>query len=391
MTRKEFLKLSAILGINLPLVSSLSSAKTSDYHNKKKTAFSGSVLILGAGAAGLSAAYLLHQQGIDVQVLEASTVYGGRMKRSIEFADFPIPLGAEWLHTKRSILTKIVNNKSRTVETITKPYNTDLDFALVDGKKASLKELGFSIDQKFINATWFDFYEDYIVPSIIDNIQFDSRVYGVDYSGNEVKVLTEHRTYTADKVIVTIPVKLLQNEAIHFTPALPTEKAKAINEVHVWDGCKAFIEFSEKFYPAAIGFNSIPIHQGHKLFFDASYGQHTQKNILGVFAVGAVSKPYINKKGIELKDHLLRELDEVYDGKPSKTYIKHIFQNWTADPYAGGAYVHYLEKQKNIRALGKSIEDKLYFAGDAYTDGKEWSSVHAAANAARRAVKEIFS
>jgi hypothetical protein len=39
--------------------------------------------------------------------------------------------------------------------------------------------------------------------------------------------------------------------------------------------------------------------------------------------------------------------------------------------------------------LGQSINNKVYFAGDAYTTGDDWSSVHAAARSAIRAVKEI--
>jgi monoamine oxidase len=40
----------------------------------------------------------LNQRGIQVQILEALSVFGGRMKRVTDFADFPIPTGAEWLH-----------------------------------------------------------------------------------------------------------------------------------------------------------------------------------------------------------------------------------------------------------------------------------------------------
>lgn len=379
------------MGINLPWVPYLGTAKKPNYYSTKARGFSGSVIVLGAGAAGLSAAYLLNQQGIEVKVLEASSIYGGRMKRTTEFADFPIPTGAEWLHTRRSILDRIVNDKSKAVKTITEPYDADMEFALIDGKKARLEDLGFSIDQKFINSTWFDFYEDYIVPSIADRIQFNSPASKVDYSGPKVRVVTENETLTADKVIITVPVKLLQEKTIQFVPDLPPEKAAAIDDVIVWDGCKAFMEFSEKFYPAATGSNSIPVDQGHKMFFDAAYGQKTQKHVLGVFAVGSLSKPYLDREGEALKNYLLQELDEIYNGKPSKTYMNHIFQNWTAEPYAGGAYVQYFEKQKNIRALGKPVNKKLYFAGDAYTDGREWSSVHAAANAARKAVKNILS
>ena len=65
------------------------------------------VIIIGAGAGGLSVGYLLNQQGIDFEILEASSVYGGRMRRTTTFADFPISLGGEWLHVEREIFTLI--------------------------------------------------------------------------------------------------------------------------------------------------------------------------------------------------------------------------------------------------------------------------------------------
>jgi heterodisulfide reductase subunit A-like polyferredoxin len=102
MTRKEFMKISGLLGISIPLPSMLASC---DKENIEPNDFSGSVLIIGAGAAGMASGYLLEQKGIDFQILEASNTYGGRMKRATSFVDFPIPLGAEWLHVEESELT----------------------------------------------------------------------------------------------------------------------------------------------------------------------------------------------------------------------------------------------------------------------------------------------
>ena len=48
--------------------------------------FKGKVIIIGAGAGGLSAGYLLAQQGTDFEILEASENYGGRIKINQEFA-----------------------------------------------------------------------------------------------------------------------------------------------------------------------------------------------------------------------------------------------------------------------------------------------------------------
>ena len=56
------------------------------------------VLVLGAGIAGLSAAYHLKRAGIEATVLEARDRIGGRVWTDREFADIPIEFGAELIH-----------------------------------------------------------------------------------------------------------------------------------------------------------------------------------------------------------------------------------------------------------------------------------------------------
>ena len=56
------------------------------------------VLILGAGAAGINAAKMLHDLGIkDFLVLEAQDYIGGRMKL-VPFAGLKVEEGANWIH-----------------------------------------------------------------------------------------------------------------------------------------------------------------------------------------------------------------------------------------------------------------------------------------------------
>ena len=56
------------------------------------------VLILGAGAAGITAAKTLHDKGItDFLVLEAQDYIGGRMKQ-VPFAGMKVEEGANWIH-----------------------------------------------------------------------------------------------------------------------------------------------------------------------------------------------------------------------------------------------------------------------------------------------------
>jgi len=91
MIRGEFIRICGLLGIGLPLSSTLIGCKDSI----ELGPFNGKVLIIGAGAAGLTAGYLLNQNNIDFEILEASDQFGGRIRIDNDFADFPIPLGAE--------------------------------------------------------------------------------------------------------------------------------------------------------------------------------------------------------------------------------------------------------------------------------------------------------
>lgn len=387
MTRKEFLKISAIFGVGLPIQSTLTSCSTDDSPSPD---FSGSVLIIGAGAAGLSAGYLLKQRGIDFQIIEASSTYGGRMKTTNDFADFPIPLGAEWIHTDTDIFNRIVNDGSVDVGIEAISYkNTDRSGLWRNGV-LTIEDLGVENDKNFLNSSWYDFFNEYIVPTVRDKISFSHIVTTVDYSGDKVVVNTQNsEQFTADKVIVTAPLKILQNGDITFSPSLPNDKINAINNTDVWDGIKVFFEFSEEFYPTYVDFDINPSTLGQKLYFDAAYGQNTNRNILGFFCVGTPALPYTALSGNALKDFMLDELDEIFSNQASSNYIKHIEQNWSSEPFSQGAYLNDHENWREVRELSKTVADKLYFAGEAYTLGEDWGSVHNAAEAAKRAVDEI--
>lgn len=63
MDRKEFIKMCGLLGIGLPVLPAYNALlKNTRIKSTDK------VIVIGAGAAGLSAAYLLNQQGIIVEV-----------------------------------------------------------------------------------------------------------------------------------------------------------------------------------------------------------------------------------------------------------------------------------------------------------------------------------
>ncbi len=112
---------------------------------------------------------------------------------------------------------------------------------------------------------------------------------------------------------------------------------------------------------------------------------------MGYFMVGDIAQPYVESTDAELIEKVLSEIDALHDGKATPNYVQHVFQNWSAEPFARGAYMQYYESAGRMKELGKPVGDKLFFAGDAYFNGRDWSSVHVAARAAKRAVSALVS
>ncbi|MEB3226285.1 MAG: NAD(P)/FAD-dependent oxidoreductase [Synechococcus sp.] len=93
MKRRHFLHLSQLIVLSYLL-------STSCQHNNVRTNNDQvpSVLIIGAGLAGLAAAKRLANEGYAVQVLEGRDRLGGRTWTSNVWADAPVDLGASWIH-----------------------------------------------------------------------------------------------------------------------------------------------------------------------------------------------------------------------------------------------------------------------------------------------------
>lgn len=66
------------------------------------------VVVIGAGASGLSAAYTLEYLGLPYTILEASSTIGGRVLEMADFVNVPLDLGAEWIHVMPRVLQDLL-------------------------------------------------------------------------------------------------------------------------------------------------------------------------------------------------------------------------------------------------------------------------------------------
>jgi monoamine oxidase len=350
------------------------------------------VLVIGAGPAGLTTAHLLVQQGVEVQVLEADVTHGGRIKHDVDFVDFPIPLGAEWVHVEPGIFDEIVNDPSVEVTTELRPYVDGDQQAFYDGDVTFDPLEGFEGDTKFVGSSWLDFFNTYLLPGIEDRIVFNAAVTAIDYRGDVVRVTDNGGVVReADRVVVTVPLKILQRGDIDFTPELPDDHREALEEAKVWSGLKAFFVFDRSFYPAAVAFPDSETAEGQRIFYDAAYGQDSDLNVLGLFSVGAQAERYQALSEAELVADVLAELDQVFDGAASASYVRHRVQNWNDQPFAAAAYLEDGAPTWVTRQLAQSIDDRVFFAGDGYTSFDDWSSVHTATRSASEVVDRMLA
>ena len=337
----------------------------------KSYEYSGKVIIVGAGPSGLAAAKILEQNQIDYLILEATDRFGGRLKKDTTLADFPIDLGAEWIHSNPIVLNKIKGLSGTTIEEDLIPYHLE-SAAKWNGntiKEVSKAELDFRYrflpESKFKSSTWYDFVEENLAKSVKSKIHFNSAVTSIDYTEDAVIVKTVGgKTYKADRVLVTVSVGVLKSESIEFTPALDGKKKKAIAAIHFRPGLKVALKFSDTFYHNAIECAS---NSGERSYYDIAFGKETESHILGFLCTGEESRRYIEYSSDEaLVQVLLEELDQMYSGRATELFTgEYRIEKWSEYEFTRGTWTQAFEESPHhLRHLNRSLMNKVFFAGE---------------------------
>lgn len=150
MKRREILqKLAYTIPAGMIFPSLLSSCAPKD--PPLKPVYDGKVIIIGAGAAGLHAAQLIKNKNVTVEILEASNLFGGRIKINSDFFDFPLEQGADYIYGNDNPWYNGVNDSGITLVEV--PKNPSY---VMDGIPKFNSELSSDpADIDFINAQSF--------------------------------------------------------------------------------------------------------------------------------------------------------------------------------------------------------------------------------------------
>lgn len=262
----------------------------------------GTVIIVGAGAAGLAAAIALDDEDYDVIILEGRDRVGGRMRTDTRSLSAPVDLGASWIEGttgnplvplarrfgvkttafdwERSIAYDANGND---IDDTSEDLIDEVDFEpgmsiqdsiedsdvadspLIDLAVASVIEHELAADADEIDgAAWDEGDElgggDLLVVGGYQRVA-EGMARGLDIrlrttvdeirlgaGGVGVEVVTSRKTYRGAAVIVTVPLGVLQASRPRFTPGLPAAKRAAISRLGMGVLSKCVLEFDRVFW-----------------------------------------------------------------------------------------------------------------------------------------------
>ena len=291
MQRRKFI-IKTILGIPTLMLVSLNSSCTDDdispISSDKK------IVIIGSGISGLGAAKYFKDRNIDVIVIEAQDRVGGRLRTNRSLS-VPFDEGASWIHGSQgnpitelatlsgadTFLTDddnvavfdidgteytddVLTTEEDEFDDLVGSINGEVNTSFMDAFNAQYPQyqnnrlwkymlsafLEFDTGGDIARLSSLDFYddeafkgEDLIVTNGYDKIaeflatgidvRLNTKVQGIDYANEKVQISTNQDYFEADFVLLTVPLGVLKNNIISFTPALPNQIQESIDNLEM--------------------------------------------------------------------------------------------------------------------------------------------------------------
>lgn len=401
------------------------------------------IVIVGAGAAGLTAARELQRLEQDFLLLEASHRIGGRAYTEVLAPNIPFDLGAHWImEPSKNPLMRLAELDQLRLDKDGKHYTAGRYFE--DGEwlpKDSDRELGAYWDNQFeAMAQAIKGHQDTSVLDAIDNddrwakyfhalyakditrdvdqasvkdalafvheeddlavagglgtlmvrysegvpVVLNSAVRSVDYTGSLLKLDTAKGRIHADKVILTVSNGVLSSHGIEFKPTLPDWKLDAIEGLPLGSHTRVALMFDKSVLrelPAYFTVNTFDDGPIH--FRNQPFGHDYIEIVTG----GRIAE-WMEKSGERATvEFVLAKLRDVLGRKAVPYPMHHIVSAWNEDSWVKGAYSCAQPGAADQRLiLAQPIDDRIYFAGEA-TSSSAYASVHGACISGRDAAR----
>jgi monoamine oxidase len=386
-----------------------------------------SILVVGAGVAGLAAARSLSDAGWPVRVIEARDRVGGRVYTDRDWG-VPIEMGASWIHgTANDPVMELarkagaqlvstdydgwaklaVDPKLQPLDYDKEPWPKFVEQACARAEGGSLSaalnaaaareqlsrsdrvQLAFyvatEIEDEYaatadqLSAKTFD-KGDYAagdqdvvtngydaLPKMLANglqIVLNAPVTEIARRDKSVVVRTANQSFEGPAAIVTVPLGVLKSTAITFDPPLPAGHTQAINALGFGVLSKTFFGFDRRTWKAENAFYQfIGVNPG-------PWAQwFTLPNAAGpiavVFNAGDFGRKVESSSADDLKAGALPIARQLFGNDIAVAQVR--TSRWSTDPYARGSYSFHAPGSglEDRLRLQEPVSDRLYLAGEA--------------------------
>jgi monoamine oxidase len=211
-------------------------------------------------------------------------------------------------------------------------------------------------------------------------------------SADDVEVTTtDGLRFQADRLVITLPLAILQREVVEILPALPDWKQQAIAGLGLSSIIKLVLQFDAPFWPEQ--WEHCHTHLASQLWWRPGFGSAQEAPILTAF-VGAAGAEWLRSLGelgaINVGLAHLANLFDCHEQMVRDRFVTGKLVDWCADPYAQMGYSYTPVNGTGLRAqLAAPIDDRLFFAGEA-TSVLRPATVHGAIESGWAAAGQIL-
>lgn len=402
-------------------------------------------VVVGAGAAGLTAARQLTAAGYRVLVLEARNRIGGRALTDHSSVGVPWDRGCSWLHSAAvnawvgyarandfellpdNFLRRIYDGSKRLDEIATTGLRALRERMSTELEVAGRHGLDIPAEQAFSLVTrqdpWYPVAAagltawEGVEPSsfsALDSFQYDDRggnllipkgygnllahygrrvdvrlrtpVTRIRWSRQGVSLDSPAGTLTVPVAVVAVPVSVVAQGALVFSPYLPADVLQAHHDLPLGLMNKVALRFSKD----VLGNGPIEfLRQRRAGWRGMNYLLRMwDANVAVGMAAGSLAHELEAAGEQAMVDFALDELAGMLGSEVRKRFDRGAATAWAGDPYSLGAYSYCLPGRYGARRiLTQPVGERLVFAGE-HTEQSAYGTLHGAQQSGLRAARQ---
>eukprot|EP01080_Neovahlkampfia_damariscottae_P012157 gene12157-5647_t len=199
------------------------------------------------------------------------------------------------------------------------------------------------------------------------DIELNQIVYKIENFKNGVKVHTNQGIYSGDVVLVTVPLSVLKNQTIEFSPPLPKWKISTIDNLGFGLLNKVTLYFSKPFWDTKLDYLGYLNSERRGEFYLMWNMYHVcDRPVLVALVAGKAAYEIENESDEYVQKKMMKALRKMYGEKipePNKIFKT----SWNLDPFAGGSYSFIKLGSKGgieYDIMSQRV-NKIFFAGEA--------------------------